>query len=370
MTFVFFAPAKYVQSGEIVIPEFGPASPSPSVIQVSGLATNLVSKVTVALNGFAHTFPRDVNVLLTDPDGQELYLMSHVGGAYSVSNLVLTFDDSATATLPTTQLQTGTYLPTAIDPLNPLPGVPEASSATNLAFFDGSNPSGNWSLYVYDDTQGNAGVIANGWSLGLTTVNPGSAAARLVATMIHEPDPVFSGNYVNYLVTISNMGPDTATSVVLTDTLPSGTAYSSVTSSQGTSSATGGTVTCDFGDITAGATATATIRAIAGAAGNIVNTAAVTTASTDLYLADSTTANSTTVDAPPLALIEATNFPSGLQLTILGQPSQNYGIQVSMDLINWTTVSTNTSSLNGVFTFTDSNTNKPGRFYRAIRIPQ
>jgi hypothetical protein len=76
------------------------------------------------------------------------------------------------------------------------------------------------------------------------------------------------------------------------------------------------------------------------------------------------------VDVPPVSLLEATNYPGGLQLTLQGQPSQNYGIQVSTDLVNWTTVTTNTSSLTGVFTFTDSNTNSPGRFYRAIRIPQ
>ncbi|HEX3720205.1 MAG TPA: proprotein convertase P-domain-containing protein [Verrucomicrobiae bacterium] len=371
VSFVFQIPSvnTYSQTGEIIIPEYGPATPYPSQIQVSGVS-GLVSKATVTLNGFSHTFPHDVNVMLANPSGQELYLMSHVGGAYSVSNLTLTFDDSATQNLPTNQLFAGIFLPTAFSPLNPLPGVPAASSAANLAFFNGSNPNGDWSLYVFDDTQGNSGVISGGWSLGLTTVDTVNPAARLEATMIHEPDPVFSGNYLSYLITISNLGPSAATSVVLTDSLPSSVAYSSATVSQGTFGVSGSTVTCNFGTLATGATATATIRVIAEAAGNIVNTATVTTASTDLYLADSTTANTTSVEVPPVSLLEATNYPDGLQLTLQGQASQNYGIQVSTDLVNWTTVTTNTSSLTGVFTFTDSNTNSPGRFYRAIRIPQ
>jgi hypothetical protein len=104
--------------------------------------------------------------------------------------------------------------------------------------------------------------------------------------------------------------------------------------------------------------------------GVIVNTATVTSASTDLYLADSTTANNTIVLNPPVALLAATNRPSGLQLTLLGQSSQTYGIQVSTDLINWITLSTNTAAPNGAFTFTDTGTNLPARFYRAIRVAQ
>jgi hypothetical protein len=157
---------------------------------------------------------------------------------------------------------------------------------------------------------------------------------------------------------------------VLTDTLPSGVTYSSTTVSQGTSSASGGTVTCNLGNLGVGATATIAISVIAQSPGAIINTATVTTASTDLYLADSTTANATTVRTPTISFLEATNYPSGLQLTLLGQPSQTYGIQVSADLLNWITLSTNTAGASGTFIFTDTGTNLPARFYRAIRLAQ
>ena len=366
----------YINSSGITIPQFGTGTPYPSGILVSGL-TNLqgqgllVTKVTATLNGFAHTFPHDVNVLLASPSGQELILMGHAGGPYSVTNLVLTFADAATQSLPATQLASGTYLPTDYPPADLFPGLPPASTTEELAVFDGLNPNGYWSLYVYDDTEGNSGDIAGGWSLGLSvesTVNP---AALLAATMVHAPDPVFSGNFLTYQITVSNQGPNTASSVVVTDTLPPSVTFSTANLSQGTFINTSGTVICSLGSISNGATATATIVVTAGAAGTIVNTATVSTASTDLYLADSTAVNTTTVLPSPSSYLQATNIAGTLQLTLLGQAGQDYAIQVSTNLLNWTSISTNTASLStSSFTYTDSTTNAPLRFYRVLRLPQ
>jgi uncharacterized repeat protein (TIGR01451 family) len=297
--------------------------------------------------------------------------MAHCGGPYSVSNANLNFDDAATQSLPSGQLPTnGTFLPTAVSPYNPLPGVPPASGATALAVFNGMNPNGYWSLYVFDDTLGNNGVITGGWSLGITTVITVNPAARLAAGMIHAPDPVFSGNFLSYLITVTNLGPGVATSVVLTDTLPAGAAFSSLAVSQGTATNNAGVVTCSLGTLAPGATATVTIQVVAGHSGIVVNTATVTTASTDLYLADATTANTADVLIPPVSYLVVSNLVTGLQLTLLGQASQNYAIQASTNLLSWTSVSTNTASLNGILTFTDFVTNAPLRFYRAVRVSQ
>ena len=349
----------------------GPASPYPSPILVSMGTNLLVSQVTVTLTGFAHTFPHDVNVLLDSPSGQELILMGHAGGAFAATNVNLTFADAATQYLPVGQLVTGTSLPTDYSPVDIFPGLPPASGESALAFFNGMGPNGYWSLYVYDDTVGNSGFITGGWSLGLTAVNPVNPAALLTASMVSSPNPVFSGDYLNYQITITNQGPDIASSVVITDTLPAGVTYSSATLSQGTNTVTGGTVVCSLGSIRNGATATATIRVIAGAPGAIVNTATVTTASADLYLAASTTANTTTVQASPRPELSASIVAGGLQLTLLGQVDQNYAIQISSNLLNWTSVFTNTASIiDGTFIFTDTQTNAPQRFYRAVQLPQ
>src|SRR5665213_3527533 len=361
--FVIPITAAYNNPAAIVIPDVGPASPYPSIIQVSNLTGLLVSQVTATLNGFTHSFPRDVNILLSSPAGQQLVLMGHTGGAYSVTNLALTFADAATQNLPATQLTSGTYLPTEIGAFDTFPGLAPATNATTLAVFNGTNPNGPWSLYVYDDTQGNNGAIANGWSLGLTAVQTVNPAARLAASMIHAPDPVYEGNYLNYQITITNLGPAPATSVVLTDSLPSSVTLASVALSQGSNAGSGGTVVGNLGTINVGAVATVVIQVIAASPGNIVNTATVTTASTDLYLADSTAVNTTRVVAAPASFLVATNTPSGLELSLLGQPGQNYGIQVSSDLLSWTTISTNTASANGRFNFFESETNEPALFY-------
>lgn len=372
-SYVFYLPltTNYTSGGSaIVIPDFGPATPYPSQIQVAGLR-GLVSKVTATLNGFTHTYPHDVSALLQGPTGQELLLMSRVGGPYSVTNVEITFDDAATQYLPVTQLTNGAYLPTiTVPPFTNFPGIPAPLAASALAVFDGTNPNGVWSLYVYDDTPGNDGMINRGWSLGLTTVSTVNPAARLEAGMSHTPDPVYVGNILQYQISVTNLGPSNATSVVLTDVLPSNMAFASALLSQGTATNNGGTVTCDFGQVPLGAVVTATIRVVAVAAGSVVNTATVSTASTDLYLADSTTSNTSTVDAPLFAFLTATNTVNGLQLTLRGQPNQNYGIQVSPDLVNWTTVSTNTANLSGIFLYTEAQANAPARFYRVVQLPQ
>ncbi len=98
--------------------------------------------------------------------------MAHVGGPYSVTNLVLAFDDAATNSLTDDTLVSGTNHPTQIPPLDFFPAISGQPSNTNLSVFNGGNPNGLWSLYVYDDTPGNNGSIANGWTLGLTWSTP------------------------------------------------------------------------------------------------------------------------------------------------------------------------------------------------------
>ncbi len=373
VTYPFILPVttSFSNSALITIPDFGEATPYPSAISVTGLTNFLLNKVTATLNGFAHSWPHDVVAVLVGPAGQELVLMEHTGGPYAVSNLVFTFDDSATQSLASNILSSGTYLPTEYAPFDTLPNLaPVPAANTSLAAaFNGASPDGIWSLYVYDDTQGNDGLIANGWSLGLTAVNTVSPAALLVVSATASPNPAVGGDYVNYQITVSNSGPNVATAVFLTDTIPSGTALapSPVTVSPGSYTTSGRTVSCNLGTISNGAFAVVTIKVIAGARGTITNTAIATTASTDLYLAGSTNLTTCQVLGYEQPYLFATNMPGGLlQLTLDGYAGQNYAIQTSSNLVSWTTVLTNT----GTFIFTDTRTNAPRRFYRAIQLAQ
>ena len=105
-TFIIPTNASFSNPAFISIPDVGAATPYPSSILVSG-ASGVVSKVTPILEGFSHSWPHDVNVLLTSPSGQQTLIMAHTGGSVGVANLALGFDPNAAANLPTTQLRLG-----------------------------------------------------------------------------------------------------------------------------------------------------------------------------------------------------------------------------------------------------------------------
>jgi hypothetical protein len=102
----------FTNTNLIVIRDNTNAAPYPSAIEVSGIGGSLV-KATVTLNKFTHTYPKDVDVLVTAPAGTNTLLMVHSGYSYSVTNVVLTFDDAATNYLPNASIITnGVYKPT------------------------------------------------------------------------------------------------------------------------------------------------------------------------------------------------------------------------------------------------------------------
>lgn len=158
--------------GIITIPYEGEGSPYPSIVQISEAQSNLaITKVTATLNGFTHSWPSDVEVELVSPTGQQLMLMEHTGAYYGVSGLTLMFDDAGpNGHLPQfAPLTNGTFYATEYTNFDVLPGLSAIpAGSTNLATFNGENPNGIWSLYVYDDSPGNDGYIANGWSLNIT----------------------------------------------------------------------------------------------------------------------------------------------------------------------------------------------------------
>jgi uncharacterized repeat protein (TIGR01451 family) len=175
VAFSFNLPATnaFANTNAITIPDHGPANPYPSIINISDLP-GVVSKVTVTLNGLTHSFGRDVNVLLANPAGGNVKLMSHAGGAHALTNLTLTFDDAALVPLPgTAQITNGAYKPSTylgtVAFNSPAPPVPNGTAMNAL---NAVSPNGPWSLYVLDDAAGDFGVIANGWTLNIATTSP------------------------------------------------------------------------------------------------------------------------------------------------------------------------------------------------------
>src|SRR6185295_14799291 len=99
------------------------------------------------------------------------------------------------------------------------------------------------------------------------------------------PKPVITGANVTYTITVTNHGPATANSVVVTDNLPANVTFVSCSSTGAgvCSAGTGNNRTITFASLGAAASETITIVATAnGPAGTpISNTATVTSSTTD-----------------------------------------------------------------------------------------
>jgi PEP-CTERM motif len=130
--------------------------------------------MTVELLGINHTFPNDIDVLLVDPTGDAMIILSDTA-ALDWVNLDLTLSDSASSHIGN-NTTSGTYLPTDAGFCagafpSPAPAGPYGKAGPcgtdTLAseFLNGSVASGLWSLYVLDDQQTDSGSITGGWAL-------------------------------------------------------------------------------------------------------------------------------------------------------------------------------------------------------------
>jgi uncharacterized repeat protein (TIGR01451 family) len=369
-TFVIPTNATFGNNAFISIPAFGAATPYPSGILVSG-APGVVSTVTASLQGFTHSFPHDVNVLLTSPTGQQTILMAHVGGSYSVTNLNLGFDETAAQTFPETPLTSSTNLPTQGGSFDTFPTLSGTPTNTNLNAFAGSNPNGLWSLYIYDDTAGNNGSIANGWTLNLTLVTPVNTPSPLALGITSTPNPVIVSNYLNYTIAVTNTGATAATNVILIETLPSSGILNSATASQGSvNTSVSGTVTFNLGTVAASGVVYATNIIQPSLVGTLLDSATATIQGLSSIALASNTVTSIALTDFNLSAVSLTNQVRLTLTTFAGQIGQNYVIQYSTNLTTWIPLSTNAATGVGQFSITNSFTNGPARFYRAEHLPQ
>jgi uncharacterized repeat protein (TIGR01451 family) len=125
-----------------------------------------------------------------------------------------------------------------------------------------------------------------------------------------------TGSNLTYTLTITNHGPNPASPVVVTDTIPAGTGFSSAGASQGSCSGTY-VVLCNLGSMANNGTATVTITVTALAAGAVQNTAQVSAAQGDPNLANNTVSTATVISGqnynpvPAMTGISPAAAPSG-----------------------------------------------------------
>lgn len=161
----------FTSQAAITIPGSGTATPYPSTITVKGLKRGKTLDVNVILQDYSEDVPDDIDVLLVSPSGQTAVIMSDVGSSQPVNGITLTLDDSATNSLPDSDLlTTGTYRPTnsetGMADMFPAP-APATNGNSALSVFNGSNPNGEWQLFITDSFGNGPGSIAS-WSLEIT----------------------------------------------------------------------------------------------------------------------------------------------------------------------------------------------------------
>lgn len=151
----------------------GPASLYPATQTVSG-KSGVISDVDVTIDGIWHQNPDDLDLLLVGPQGQKVVLMAGACGSFGVKSFGWVWDDEAPALMPdgdgTNVCSARLQRPADYEPGDPWPApAPPEPYSPFLSAFDGTNPNGQWSLFVNDDSPGNTGFFTNRFTLGITT---------------------------------------------------------------------------------------------------------------------------------------------------------------------------------------------------------
>jgi large repetitive protein len=194
------------------------------------------------------------------------------------------------------------------------------SSATGVSVVDtlpagvtyvSATPNQGTSSFANGIITTSVGSLASGASTSITilvTVNPGATGSITNTAVVSENEPdtdptnnkatvttqintlidlaitktaslneVKPGGQLVYTLTTINNGPSNATGVIILDPLPAGESYVSATTSQGTTSYSGGVLTVNLGNLASGASATTTFTVMvsSSATGTVTNTATV-----------------------------------------------------------------------------------------------
>ena len=129
----------------------GAASTYPLTREVSGKA-GVIEDVDVKIPGVHHERARDLRMLLAGPRGQRVLLMSAACDGNRSAHGTWTFDDEAPGPMPATACADGgRYTPTTYNGVSDLPApAPQEGYEARLSAFDGTDPNGEWRLYVED----------------------------------------------------------------------------------------------------------------------------------------------------------------------------------------------------------------------------
>jgi uncharacterized repeat protein (TIGR01451 family) len=238
-----------------------------------------------------------------------------------------------------------------------------AIAPTNSGGFVGGIWTGNVSVLEpatnavlrADDGNGHTGV-SGGFAVQLQNDIAVSVAAF--------PNPVSIGGNLTYAIDVTNIGPASASGVVVTNLLPPAAVLVSVTPSQGGFTVEGNRVVCNLGSLAGNTSATVTIVASPTAAGTNLNQTTVARSEPDAYLPNNTAVVVTLAQSPAIAvsdvaLYEGNSGFTNALFTVSVAPPPALPVSVSFATANGTAVAPGDFlATNGVLIFAAGETNK------------
>jgi uncharacterized delta-60 repeat protein/uncharacterized repeat protein (TIGR01451 family) len=165
-----------------------------------------------------------------------------------------------------------------------------------------------------------AGVTPVTRDFALARFNSNGSLDATTATQLNGPDllttvtgpaeNVIVGQQFSYTVTVLNRGPDVASNVVVTDTVPAGLTYVSSSTTKGTVGESGGVVTANIGSLGVNESATVTLTVSSATMNSYTDTATATSTEPDITPAN----NTDSATARVIGLIDMSFVPS----TVIG----------------------------------------------------
>lgn len=183
----------------------------------------------------------------------------------------------------------------------------------------------------------------------LPDFNPGNNASTVSATVVpsadlavsitNRPNPVWQGDNTIVTVAVTNLGPSSATNVVLTNFLPTGVTFISSAASQGSCVRQGDVLRCDVSSLASGGGVVVTVVLRPALPGNVVFSSVASSAVVDpltannpaqltmrVISATTIAANSAPVTTPLLGL--ANPYPS--TITVAGVTNSIFRMRVTL----------------------------------------
>ncbi len=233
----------------------------------------------------------------------------------------------------------------------------------------GQNIQLRWDCATDD---GNSSTVV-GWYVDTISILDGyysccGDSANLSLTQAAAPAQFVVGQNGTYTLTLTNSGPDLATDVVVSDTLPAGVTF--VSASPG-GAYSNGMVVFPVGTLSSGASSNMTVTVLTTAAGVITNSSVATSVTPSSNSSGNTAVNITTVSMPQSIILSSPAFnpARGLSVSVNSAQGLNYSLAYKNLLTDpsWTILpSTTVPGTGGLITLQDLSPAQAQRFYVVV----